>query len=60
MIISDRWGNVVFNSNNINSKWDGKFKNNPCPDDVYVYRMELIQRNTDKKVVRNGKIALFR
>lgn len=60
MIISDRWGNIVFNSNNINSKWDGKFKNNPCPDDVYVYRMELIQRNTDKKVVRNGKIALFR
>jgi gliding motility-associated-like protein len=58
--IFDRWGNTVYSSNNMNAKWDGKFKGNPCPDDVYVYRLEAIQKITDKKIIRNGHISLFR
>ncbi len=58
--IMDRWGNTVYTSNNINGKWDGKFKNNLCPDDVYVYHIEAIQKNSDKKIIRNGHISLFR
>lgn len=58
--IFDRWGNTVYSSNNINAKWDGRFKNNPCPDDVYVYRIEAIQKGNDKKTIRNGHISLFR
>ncbi len=60
LTIMDRWGNIVYTSTNINGKWDGKFKGNPCPDDVYVYRLEAIQKGTDKKIVRNGHISLFR
>ena len=60
LTIMDRWGNTVYTSNNINGKWDGKFKGNPCPDDVYVYRLEAIQKGNDKKIVRNGHISLFR
>jgi gliding motility-associated-like protein len=58
--ITDRWGNIVYTSNNINGKWDGKFKSNPCPDDVYVYRIEAIQKGNDKKIIKNGHISLFR
>ncbi len=58
--ITDRWGNTVYQSNNINGKWDGKFKSNPCPDDVYIYRIDAIQKNPEKKIVRNGHISLFR
>lgn len=58
--IMDRWGNTVYTSTNINGKWDGRFKNNPCPDDVYVYRLEAIQKTNDKKIIRNGHISLFR
>lgn len=60
LTIFDRWGNTVYTSNNINNKWDGKFKGNPCPDDVYVYRLDAIQKGNDKKVIRNGHISLFR
>lgn len=60
LTIFDRWGNTVYTSTNINAKWDGKFKGNPCPDDVYVYRLEAIQRGNDKKIIRNGHISLFR
>jgi len=58
--VYDRWGNVVYSSNNINSRWDGKFKGNLCPDDVYVYRIEAQQKNSDKKTIRSGHISLFR
>lgn len=58
--IFDRWNNIIFTSNNINAKWDGRFKGNLCPDDIYVYRIETIEKNTDKKTVRSGQISLFR
>lgn len=60
LTIFDRWGNTVYASNNINSKWDGRFKGNPCPDDVYVYKLEAIQKSNDKKIVKTGHISLFR
>ena len=60
LTIYDRWGNTVYFSNNINGRWDGRFKGNPCPDDVYVYRIEAVQKITDKKIIRNGHISLFR
>ncbi len=60
LTIMDRWGNTVYTSSNINGKWDGRFKSNPCPDDIYVYHLEAIQKGNDKKLIRNGHIALFR
>lgn len=58
--VFDRWNNVVFQSTNTNAKWDGRYKGNLCPDDIYVYKIETIEKNTDKKTVRNGQISLFR
>ncbi len=60
LTISDRWGNTVFTTNNINAKWDGRFKGNLCPEDIYVYNIESTEKGTDKKLVRNGHISLFR
>ena len=60
LTIFDRWGNTVYTSTNINGKWDGKFKSNPCPDDVYVYRIDAVQKNPEKKITRTGHISLFR
>ncbi len=60
IIISDRWGNTVFTSNSISARWDGRFKGNLCPEDIYVYRIETVEKGSDKKLVRNGHISLFR
>lgn len=60
MTISDRWGNTVFTTNNINSKWDGRFKGNLCPEDIYIFRIESTEKGGEKKVIRNGHISLFR
>lgn len=60
LTITDRWGNTVFLSNNINAKWDGRFKGNLCPEDIYVYKIESTEKGSDKKQVRNGRVSLFR
>lgn len=60
LVVYDRWGNPVYVSNNINGKWDGRFKGNLCPDDIYVYKIEAQQKNSDKKIVKSGHISLFR
>lgn len=60
LTITDRWGNTVYSSNNTNGKWDGRFKGNLCPEDIYIYRIESTEKGTDKKLVRNGHISLFR
>jgi gliding motility-associated-like protein len=58
--ISDRWGNTIYTSNVPGAKWDGRFKGNLCPEDVYVYTIESIEKGSDKKQVRNGHVSLFR
>ncbi len=37
ILIYNRWGNVVFYSDNIFEKWDGRNLNAVCPDGVYYY-----------------------
>jgi gliding motility-associated-like protein len=60
MSISDRWGNAIFSTYQSNGKWDGRFKGNLCPEDIYVYKIETIEKGTDKKQVRTGHVSLFR
>lgn len=39
MQIFDRWGNLLFESNNINNQWDGTYKNEVVPAGVYVFKL---------------------
>lgn len=59
MMIFDRWGNLVFQTDNIEHRWDGKIKNQLAKEDVYVYKMEFtdIAENTYKRM---GRVALLR
>ena len=60
MVITDKWENVVFSTNSPNGKWDGRFKGNLCPEEMYIYKIESVERGSDKKQVRKGKVSLFR
>ena len=39
--IFDRWGNLTFNTNNLEQGWDGKYKGENTQCDVYVYKLEI-------------------
>lgn len=60
LTINDRWGNSIFTTNSIADGWDGKFKGKLCPEDVYVYKIESTEKGSDKKVMRTGRLSLFR
>jgi gliding motility-associated-like protein len=60
--IYNRWGQMVFISNDIEQPWDGSINNNgidKCPDGVYVW--VIYYENANKtKVTNKGTVTLFR
>ncbi len=57
--IFNRWGQQVFQSNNIYNGWDGTFKGKLQPMDVYSYILEADLTN-GKTVTKTGDITLIR
>lgn len=62
MHIYNRWGEKVFNTFDQFQGWDGTFKGQPCPEEVYVYI--ILYRGVDKKGISEkllkGKLFLVR
>ncbi|MCE9537870.1 MAG: PKD domain-containing protein, partial [Bacteroidetes bacterium] len=61
MMIFDRWGNLIFFSDEINKPWDGKINDGSeiAPVDVYVYVVKITGFNKSKHVYR-GIVTLVR
>ena len=57
--IFDRWGNLVFQSNDINKAWDGNFKGQPMPIDVYVWVLNA-ENYFGKKIELSGNVTLIK
>jgi len=57
--IFNRWGEMIFETKDINEGWDGKYKAEPQPFGVYVY---LLEATTSQGTVfsRQGNITLIR
>ena len=45
MIITNRWGEVVYTTNNINKFWDGKFKGKSAKQGTYTYQVDIIGKD---------------
>ena len=58
MKIFHRWGGLVFESNEIDAKWDGTLNGDPMQNGVYVYVLE-IQKSTGKELL-SGDVILVR
>ncbi|MCS6819106.1 MAG: PKD domain-containing protein, partial [Chitinophagales bacterium] len=58
-VVSNRWGNVVFETDNIKEGWDGTFRGQLCSSDVYVWYVKGICTN-DQEVFKKGTITLLR
>ncbi len=59
MKIFDRWGKVVFRSNSLSKKWNGKFKNENLPDGVYLWTVSYTN-TAQQRVKEKGTITLLR
>lgn len=60
-VIRDRWGNIVFDSQDPQARWDGTFNDTNCPEGLYMYRLSY-RRYTGppEPVVKMGTMMLIR
>ncbi|HWR32604.1 MAG TPA: gliding motility-associated C-terminal domain-containing protein [Chitinophagaceae bacterium] len=58
--IYNRWGQLLFHSNNWRDKWDGKINGILQPTAVYVWMLKYINRDTRQPVFKKGTVTLIR
>ncbi len=59
MLIYNKWGELLFESDNQQTGWDGHYKGKLMPTDVYVYRLEIIFSD-GREAIRIGDVTLVR
>lgn len=59
MRIYDRWGELIFESNEYDYHWDGTYKGEQVQNGVYVYHFQLLDVKGEPHVYRGG-VTLFR
>jgi gliding motility-associated-like protein len=61
MTIYNRWGQVIFESNDINVGWDGTMGANAakCPMGMYIYRISIVDANQMRRDL-TGHLTLIR
>lgn len=61
MYIFDRWGNMIFESNDLYKGWNGATHNDGpvCPEDVYVWKIKLTDSNS-KEATYVGHVNLIK
>jgi gliding motility-associated-like protein len=57
--VYDRWGQVVFETSDLNNSWDGSFKGAALNSGAFVYTLEGTFLNGDK-IDQKGSITLIR
>ncbi len=58
--VYNRWGQLVFQTNNWQDKWDGKINGNLQGSGVFVWMLRYIHRDTKKEVFEKGTVTLIR
>ncbi len=60
LLIFNRWGEVLFESNNAAVGWDGTYGGSIVQDGTYVWKIEFREKYTDKRIVETGHVILLR
>ncbi|MEI6767053.1 MAG: gliding motility-associated C-terminal domain-containing protein [Bacteroidota bacterium] len=58
-IIYDRWGEKIFETNDMSKGWDGTFRGQPMDPNVFVYYIE-VDFTDGKHLTKKGNVTLVR
>lgn len=59
MMVFNRWGEMLFETSNPESGWDGYYKGKLCQQDVYVYKI-IAKYENGETITKVGDINLIR
>lgn len=57
--VFNRWGKKLFETTSLNEGWDGQFNEEPCPEGVYVWKLQ-VSSTTGMHKEFAGNVNLFR
>lgn len=57
--IYTRWGELIFESHDINQGWDGYYNNRLCPQGVYIWRV-IVAFSDGRRMEKTGDVTLLR
>ena len=58
--VYNRWGNLVFESDDVENAWDGRFNDSPAPSDVYIYQAQYRFVDTEEFQTVRGQLTIVR
>lgn len=58
--VFNRWGEVVWETNDSNTSWDGTYNGKPAKEGTYTWRASIKHRNDDGKEEYNGFVNIIR
>jgi gliding motility-associated-like protein len=59
MEIFDRWGQIIFRTNDVSVGWDGTYQQKPCSNDTYVWKINFKIRGGISKNL-TGSVSVIR
>jgi gliding motility-associated-like protein len=60
-MIFNRWGELIYESNDITTVgWDGTYRGSKCQEGVYIWKMAIMNSDTDRKEEAVGHVTLLR
>jgi len=57
--VFNRWGELLFETHDVRIGWDGYFKGQLCPQDVYVWKVKY-RSLTGQGFEKMGDVTLYR
>ena len=58
MLVYNSWGELVFQTDDVNKRWDGKFKGVTMPNNVYIYEVTAFDYK-GRAEFKNGNVTLL-
>lgn len=60
LVVYDRWGEKVFETNNPNTGWDGTFKGKQLDPQVFTYYIATTLTGSNETIEKRGNVTLMR
>ena len=60
LLVFNRWGQIIWESHNPQSKWDGTYNNSKCQDGVYFWTVTYGVEDTDERKQIQGHLTIIR